>query len=126
MATKNNFTVTSEYIEDAQGNRNYISHFGSKKAAKAALETLVDCGNCVNCSGCSGCLDCWDISGSKNFKDNKPAKRPLVFENFKWLKSRFSFSGFPQVDPKNEANNKFWGLGAKSNNINRHLESLLK
>lgn len=38
----------TEYISDANGNRAFLSYFGSEEAAQKALNSLVDCKNCWN------------------------------------------------------------------------------
>lgn len=66
------FTVTPEYVEDPQGNRNHISHFGSLEAAKAALETLHYCWRCIDStylSNCQDCSNCSWVKGKQNSRD---------------------------------------------------------
>lgn len=66
--------ATPEYVEDSNGNRNYISYFGSLEAAWEALHTLENCVNCVNCQRCSNCFNCtgcWNCIDSENCSNSR-------------------------------------------------------
>ena len=66
--------MIKEYVEDAKGNINYISYFGSEEAAQEALDSLEDCLNCINCSDCSDCSDCSVCEDLTNVKSGlKPS-----------------------------------------------------
>ena len=58
--------IDSDWLTDANGNRNSITYWGSREAAQRALDSLIDCRDCTNCSDCSdcsGCSRCSDCSG---------------------------------------------------------------
>jgi len=50
------------WLEDTNGNRCSVEHFGSKEAAQTALDSLKNCRNCTNCTNCSNCSRCSNCS----------------------------------------------------------------
>lgn len=46
------------WICDDRGNKCSVEYFGSREAAKVALQSLNNCNNSINCSYCSGCKSC--------------------------------------------------------------------
>ena len=61
-----------DWLEDENGNRCTVEHFGSIELAQEALDSLqnckgcVNCKVCVNCKGCVYCEKCLDCENCQN------------------------------------------------------------